>query len=452
MRVDDPYTELADPANMPTRQRAAMAQLDELGPSDAEYLEILHGMIWRPGYTMAMRTEALERLEQHDLDGLKRTIRQQLPRLTALGWLRELCGIIADRGWDDLTPALASSWARPMPLNADETQRPEYQALATLHGEAQIPEIILGLFLESSSVAQQGLRTRCWALMHRLGHRERLVALVSHAEPPGDDAMLVDLHAAARELGIVPHNREEILWLRKLRDPSRASFWNEAQQAMKKLPEQRRSTLELRDLAVVVAAGRHMPQMLEQSEAELYQQLQGYLSKQRLHAPRGNYGNLRSADGERLSTHREELTWGDLAAMLLAAQALQVPEVVEHLFAYAERDLQDKSTEYGGVINLDELGRFEVLEFLPVIRRHDQEFIASQAMMDAGYTALFHFHFHAQRHRNSDHAGPGFGDLNYADNTRANCLVFTFINRDTMNVDFYRHGRVVVDLGEVQRK
>jgi len=30
-----------------------------------------------------------------------------------------------------------------------------------------------------------------------------------------------------------------------------------------------------------------------------------------------------------------------------------------------------------------------------------------------------------------------FGDSNYADNTRANCLVFAFINNDTLNVDFY---------------
>jgi len=70
-------------------------------------------------------------------------------------------------------------------------------------------------------------------------------------------------------------------------------------------------------------------------------------------------------------------------------------------------------------------------------------------MFDAAYTSLFHFHFHAQKHRNGDHAGPGLGDKNYADNTRANCLVLTFVNSKTMNVDYYRHGHVVVDLGTI---
>jgi hypothetical protein len=29
--------------------------------------------------------------------------------------------------------------------------------------------------------------------------------------------------------------------------------------------------------------------------------------------------------------------------------------------------------------------------------------------------------------------------------------VLTFIDRDTLNADFYRYGRVIVDLGEVKR-
>ena len=70
--------------------------------------------------------------------------------------------------------------------------------------------------------------------------------------------------------------------------------------------------------------------------------------------------------------------------------------------------------------SLDEQGRFEVLEFMPRVRSHDRQFNAPQTMFDEGYTSLFHFHFHAQRKRNEDHAGPGLGDMNYADNTRAN--------------------------------
>ena len=138
--------------------------------------------------------------------------------------------------------------------------------------------------------------------------------------------------------------------------------------------------------------------------------------------------------------------------MLIAAEALEVPQVVSHLLDYAERDKADKTTEYGGVIALDEQGRYEVLEFPPRIRHHDQKFIAPQAMLDEAYTALFHFHMHVQQNRNENYAGPGYGDMTYADSTRANCLVFTFVKAGTLNVDYYRHGRVLVDLGVIPKQ
>jgi hypothetical protein len=137
--------------------------------------------------------------------------------------------------------------------------------------------------------------------------------------------------------------------------------------------------------------------------------------------------------------------------MQIAVRALDVPQVVDHLFDYADRDHEDESTEYGGVIRLDHLGRFEILEFPPRIRHHDQKFVASQEMFDAGYTAQFHFHMHVQRFRNDEYAGPGLGDMQYADATRANCLVLTFVNEETMNVDYYRHGGLKIDLGVIRR-
>jgi hypothetical protein len=451
VRVDNPHAVLADPGEYPSRQRAAMAVFDESSPDDPEYLQLLHGMIWRGGYTQPIRKEAVKRLEQRDLDNLKRTIRQRLPQITSMLWLSDLCEIIADRNWRDLTPALASSWARPTPLNPDETQRPEYQALVQMYGEDRIPDVIFDLFLESRSVAQQGLRTRCWDLMHRLGHRHRLVQLVTEVEPPADDAMLIDLHAGAAQLGIVPHNREEILWLRQLRRPERAEFWSQAVIAIQVMTKERRAHMELRDLPIAVAAYLHEPELLEKSDAQLYVRLEAYLKNQRHHDASGGRLGM-TGQRERLHAHRHDLTWGDPAAMLLAVRAFQVPEMIDHLFDYAERDMRDETTEYGGIVNLDEHGRFELLEFPPVIRRHANKFIAPQAMFDAGYTGLFHFHNHAQRYRNADHASPGFGDIQYAENTRANCLVFTFINENTLNMDFYRHGGVVVDLGEIRRR
>ena len=80
--------------------------------------------------------------------------------------------------------------------------------------------------------------------MHRLGERDRLIALASAAEPGADDLLLMDLHASASTFGMVPYNREEIIWLQKLRQPERAEFWAEATaDAVAELPESRRADL-----------------------------------------------------------------------------------------------------------------------------------------------------------------------------------------------------------------
>lgn len=448
--VDDPVTALGNVENGPRVHIAAMEALDA-APRDETYLKALHRVVWKPGYTVDARQAAVERLIEYDPEGLKRTLRQQLPRMTAWAGLTRLCEIIAEQGWEELAPALVSSWARPTVYVREETDRPEYQALARLYGAESVPDVVFQMLLTSDKVSQQGLRTRCWDLLHRLGRRERLVEMLTGTEVPAADAFMIDLKAGAEQLGLVPHNREEILWLRKLREPARRAFWDEAVEALEAVPPTRRATLEFRDIPIVVSAARHEPALLTMDEPAIYAQLAEHVRSQKHYSHGSNWDNQSSGGRERLHEWRDELTWGDLAAMHIALRALRVPQVVGHLFDYAERDRRDETTEYGGVISLDAKGRFEVLEFPPRIREHDQKFIASQEMLDAAYTSLFHFHMHVQRHWNRDYAGPGFGDVAYADNTRANCLVFTFVSEDAMNVDFYRHGRVMVDLGEIRR-
>jgi hypothetical protein len=452
----DPLKALQQPSITGNEQIRAMQKLDISAPDNPSTLQALHAIVAKDGYPPQVREEALNRLAERDLEGLKVTIRRSLPQSKSWSWVERVSQIIADRRWIDLTPALVSSWARVIPAAADDLQRPEYKALAKMHGADNVTETVYALFMQSNSVSQQGLRTRCWDLLHRLGQRQRLVALLASSDVPPDDALLLDLRAGAVELGIVPRNREEILWLRKLRDPKRsgggsAEFWSRAVAAVQNLSPQRRAELELRDVPILVSASLHDPELLSMSVDELYHRVDGYLRTQRHHVQESNYDNFAGGSRQRLHEYKGKLTWGDLAAMLIAVRAMQVPQVVEHLFDYAERDMADTSTEYGGVIALDAKDRFEIREFPPVMRQRDDMFLASQAMLDAAYTSIFHFHMHAQNYRNQKFAGPGYGDVNYADNTRANCLVFTFLNQNTMNVDYYRHGRVVVDLGEIKK-
>jgi hypothetical protein len=448
--VTDPLGALAVTESGVNRHLVAMEMLDG-EPTDEAYLKALHRVVWAPGYSVRAREAAVNRLRIHDLDQLKRTLRQQLPRMTAWEGLSRLCEIIAEQGWVELTPALVSSWARPTAFVQDEFDRPEYLALVRLHGENRVIDVVYDLLVESKKVAQQGLRTRCWNLLHRLDQRDRLIALLTATDVPEDDLFLIDLQTGARELGLIPYNREEILWLRKLLQPERRSFWDEAVEALKLVPAERRETIQMRDLAVIVSAARHDPQLLTISRSALYEQVRAKLAGRRHYSHGSNYDNFNANRRELLHEWRDELTWGDLAAISIALRAFETPQIVAHMYDYALRDREDETTEYGGVIALDHKGRFEILEFPPRVRYHDQKFLASQEMFDAGYTAIFHFHFHVQRSHNDEYAGPGFGDVNYADNTRANCLVLTSVNDEAMNVDFYRHDRVMVDLGVINR-
>ncbi|MHC5011822.1 MAG: hypothetical protein ACYTG6_12905, partial [Planctomycetota bacterium] len=234
-RVDDPLGTLRAPEKGPRHQLAAMSILDA-DPESEAYVQALHRTVWLPGYTVQVREAAVRRLQEVDPEGLQRTLRQQLPRMTAWAGLTRLCEIIAEEGWVELTPALVSSWARPTAYVRTEQERPEYKALVVLHGDGNVSDVVFDLLLESRRPSEQGLRTRCWMLLHRLGRRDDLVALLQAADIPDDDLMLLDLKAGADAFGIVPYNREEILWMRKLRQPERAAFWAEAETAVAALP------------------------------------------------------------------------------------------------------------------------------------------------------------------------------------------------------------------------
>jgi hypothetical protein len=430
----------------------AMEMLDSsVGVKNKQYHDQLHRMLFVPGYTNTVREEALRRLWNSDKEGTIRTIRQQLPRLNNWSWLTTLSKWVADEHIDELNEALISSWAKPSIFVKTEQERPEFLALERMYGDEKITELIFETMLASKKTWKQGYRTRCWELLHRLGYRKQLISLLEKTKFDDDDLFFLDLQRAKNDLGIVPRRREEILWIRELSKPKYDSFWIEAIEALSKLDNERRDTIEMRDIPISVSLLRHGGKnAFDRSTNKIINQVANEIKNER-HYFETEGGGQYDARTELLRTHRDSLTWGDAVTLEILLTALRIPEVKAHLFDYALRDNQDTTTEYGGVITLDKKGRFEILEFEPKVRTHDRRFNASQNMFDAAYTALFHFHFHAQKIRNGDHAGPGLGDKYYADNTRANCLVFTFVDEKTMNVDYYRHGGIVVDVGTITR-
>ena len=110
------------------------------------------------------------------------------------------------------------------------------------------------------------------------------------------------------------------------------------------------------------------------------------------------------------------------------------------MFDLADRDMADRDTEFGGVIRIKSDGKPAIEEMKPRVQGNDLRYESSQKMFDNAYTGLFHFHLHCQSYDNMQYAGPHLGDFAYAESTRANCLVFSFVSRKELNVDFYRHG------------
>ncbi len=449
--IEDPVTVLADPDETSSRHAAAMRMLEATTePQDTS--RALKRMIVADGYSVDVREMAFDRMRIIDPEGLQRLLEIQMPKIDAIQWRERLCEIIAAEPWIDMTPTLIRAWARPMPnWVEDPKDRPERLALIAMYGEDRLADVLVQVMLDADPVVAANLRARCWELLVAEGQRDRVVELLERSDVPPRDGMFRDLRTISERTGIIPANREEIIWARTLCRPENSGFLDAAAAACDRVPESRRPALELRDLGVLVAAMRLDPGLLDEDEAALYADLRGSVDVDGRRLYSANFTGWNATHTERLRDVRRKLDWGDLLAIRIAVESLGIEAVRGHLFRYAERDMLDESTEYGGVISVDDQGRIEVLEFKPRLRRGDNRFEATQEMFDAAYTGVFHFHNHAQEYDNRDYAGPHMGDFAYAEATRANCLVFTFIDSRTINADFYRHGGVVVDLGTFQR-
>ena len=446
----DPYATLSNQRASANAQLDALSRLDSPSPSP-RYLDELARLVLSPNHLESVRKGAFTRLAKYDPARLDETLATTLSRIQPSDFRAWVIGRLGELDRTALTKAIIRSWAMPTVYWERDRARPEPDALAAMYGGSdKIAVVLLDTLLTANPVVERNLRMRCWELLVGLDQDELLVELVNSPDLIGDDPMLGDLRAAINDLGVLPRNKEEILWIRELGKDRYADYWSRMSESLARLDESRRRALATRELPLVVAADRHRPDLLELDRSALYDLLDRQIDSS---GPRysADFSGWRIKITERLSDVRDKVTWGDLAAMVLAREALEDPGFLAHLFDQADRDMIDSTTEYGGVIRLDPEGRFELVEHPPRSRVSDEKYLAPQSLFDDGYTALFHFHNHAQKYSNRRHAGPHMGDLQYADETGANCLVFTFVKPDLLNVDFYRNDAVVVDLGTVRR-
>jgi hypothetical protein len=416
------------------------------------------------------------------VDDAKETAKLILPKEQAREVVVAICKNAGTRGWTDFTPAIVRAYARALP-GVPETDRVERQALLDLHPGRSVEETVFDIFLNPPKVPPtEGIdwtmrfRSDAWNALARLDETgTRRSELLTNARSVSNDPVLLAIEACRNDLRCVPINGEELTWLMDLRNadrPGNSEWWAQAKAAIAPLPSNVTSGANpfmLRHVEPVRWAAANMPEYLTLSREQLVETLTARLQGRTLHARSVVEGKKENQvnKSERLENRSQELVWGDLVTILAIDGAVRQPQVVKTLFAQARADQSDTTTEYGGLLALktESTGgeRAVVMLYMPrsAQRLGDLKFVASDDMIRSSSTALAHYHFHVQKQRNAEYAGPSLGDLEYANRFGRACLVITSIDEGEMAVDYYQpeignaaglRSGVVIDLGTISMK
>lgn len=450
----------------------------------AEARATLKKIAWARSNPPQVRNAAIDALlaDESNLEDTRAMLRLMLPTESA-AWqwdvIEHIGEVAAARGWTDLTPAFVASWSRPIPSIPSE-RRVEKAALEKLHPGRALDEIAFAVFAgefsgsetRSEEVARMfdEQRRAAWGVlcdlhamdpsarrgMTRVAERksttETTAAVLSfisstseRADEPREMALL---RRCAREFGTAPITREQLAWLERLATDEYAGLWSEAARMVSGLGPTQREGFGLRHLSAVRWASRHESRWLTLTTRELLD-----LLEEEMQGESHFRGGAMSVYDGTVRKAREDVVWGDALLMLIGRRALESDAVIAELFAQADRDFDDKSTEYGGVLDATDEGGFAALLYppRPMQRMGDQRFVASPDLINAGTGALFHYHFHANSRTNSQYAGPSVDDLEYARTFGRTCIVFTFIDGDRLNADSYTPDGVTIDLGTIER-
>ncbi len=426
--------------------------------------EALKTVIWRRANYWKLRAEALDALlaDEANLADTRTMLTLLLPTESVLG-AQEMIEVVGEeaarRGWTDLTPGFVVSLSHPV-LGVEDEDRAEYGALRELHPRRDPVDVVFDVFagrFENLELRERD-RLAAWGLLRRLdpsGERTRDLLAELEAVAPGDDPLLVSLRASARDLRAVPDTGEQLEWVGKLREPEHRAFWAESARVIAGLSGEQLRGFELRHVSGVRWASAHRPELLGADRRALLDEVERRVEANPHHWRSG--GSSTQVD-EALRRARDELVWGDLLLMLIALEAMEDGSLAGEMFAQAEKDMGDTSTEHGGVLDAredspDASARFVAWSYppRPSQRLGDNRFVASDDLLNAGVAALFHYHFHATTYANRKYAGPSLADLEYARRYGRSCLVLTFVDRDTLNVDYYQPDGARVDLGVIER-
>lgn len=468
----DPLADAKDPRLATSdRVRAVEKVWSSDRPADKRR-EDLKGILWVQRNAPNVRVRCLELLYQDPSDADHADTRNMLRLMVATEGdfhvLESMCAVIERERWPDLAGPLVRSWSRSV-LSRPDAERCERKALAAIAGSRAVEDLVFEVFITPAEGVGPALdraekaRAAAWELLGRLdpdGARRRALL---NAEPQAakPDALLDALRSCARDLRCIPLTGSQLDWAKRLREDTAAGkhWWTQATQALAALPPDRADGLRLRHAEPVRWASHHRPAWCRATREELLETLRQRLNGRRMHS-RTDGDSAAAIVSERLADQHDKLSWGDALTILVIDEAIQAPHMAPTLWEQAVRDSKDTSTEYGGLLEAaDSAGpaagersdAFRVTLYPPraTSRRGDKQFVASDDMLAAGPRALAHYHFHAQRFDNGDYAGPGPGDMDYAQDQGRACLVLTPIREGRLNVDYYQAGSVRIDLGTI---
>lgn len=445
---DDPVAAMSSRSLTQTEIINAMRQAQAQQPDNEERIKAMKAMITETGYTLAVRVEACTQLLEYNEEDARTLLRLRLPYMLTWDFIQYICQQAVDHTWTDFTSSLIRSLSRPAPV-LQFNERPERTALLALHPGRNLQEIIFDYVRQPSPNAIEAeWRMKAWELLGQTGEITPLFDLLHHStdsESAGADPFLDELRYAAAELGIIPITREEILWLQRLQKPEHADWWQQCKTALEPLSPEVRAEIRVRHLAVLVMIHQAHPEWLGMDREALARDIELRLTG-RTYVPVNNTADdvLKLAERQKFPYWKEKLAWPDLLAVRLADEILSDDSVRQALMAEAETDREDTSTEHGGLLTLKQedggsVGRRPaVVVFSPLYRGNDHKFFTPDEMVEAGYTAPFHFHFHAQEPNNRQFAGPGLGDLEYAEAMGITGIVLTTVGSRALNMDYYQ--------------
>lgn len=447
-------------AHSKARIRAIESGWDRVAADEidsASFRESLKTVVWSRSTFWEIRLTALKELvrDAARIEDTKNMIRLMLPTETHWEVMEYVADLAIEREWRDLAPALVRSWSRPPVAEPPDERRPERRALAALFPDASVEATVYRVFAGDFADDQSDERERkaAWGLLCRIDRDgAHIRELLAQDDSATEDAMMRVLRRGAADLRSVPLTEAQLTWLIELARSEHSAFWSEAKAAIGGLSAEQLTGFELRHAAHVVWASRHRPGWLLMERSALLAELDRTLGDINRHN-RVTSINAAIRQPPTLREWDDALVWGDVLSAMVGLEFVRSQEMHEALFYYADRDQLDASTEYGGIVTFADDARFQILEFppRPAQRIADNRFVASYDMIEASDAALFHFHNHAQRYRNGRYAGPSDADIKYALREGRGCLLFTFVNRDTLNADYYQGDGANIDLGEITR-